>query len=413
MPSCYFCHSNNIAELLDLGLQPVSNRFLKAQGDREQVYPLVMNQCRDCGLIQINNPVSADQLRPPFDWITYSEPEGHLDGLVEIIKILPGITVNSSFCGISFKDDSTLTRLQKSGFSKTRRLDPKDDLNIDHKGTGVETIQAQLTPERASEITQKRGRFDVIIVRHIMEHAHDPAGFIQALKNLTHKNGYIVFEVPDCSRALETCDYTTIWEEHTLYFTPATLQNSLGLAGFTLQRYECYPYPFENSLVGIVQASQQAQPAQPCREILLQELTRADGFARCLPKRAVALQKYLGQYRKNQGKVAFFGAGHLACTFVSVLGLKDHIDFFVDDSPHKRGLFMPGCHLPIHVSSALREENVRLCLLSLNPLSEEKVLGANQEFLKQGGVFLSIFPSSTIALSVYPKIAKEKYDYAV
>lgn len=408
MSACYFCHSKNIQELLNLGQQPVSNRFLKAKEENEVTYSLRMNQCRDCGLLQINDPVPAEELRPRYDWLTYSEPEDHLDRLVEIIKDLPGITPVSSFCGISFKDDSTLMRLQKRGFPNTRRLDPQNDLNIAHKGTGVETIQAHLTPETASKITEKFDKFDVVIVRHVLEHAHDIPRFIEALKNLIQKSGYIIFEVPDCSRALETYDYTTIWEEHTLYFTPVTFRNSLNLGGFILERYECYPYPFENSLVGIVHAYQQSKPLPPSKEILNQELARAGRFARCLPARAQALQKFFQEFRQNQGKIALFGAGHLACTFVSVLGLKNCVDFFVDDNPHKRGLLMPGCQLPIYESAALRQENIKLCLLSLNPLSEEKVLKAHQNW---AGIFLSIFPSSPIALRLSESL-EEKFGYA-
>jgi hypothetical protein len=42
-----------------------------------------------------------------------------------------------------------------------------------------------------------------------------------------------------------------------------------------------------------------------------------------------------------------FGADHLACTFVNLLGLKDVVRFVADDNPHKLGLFMPGSRLPI------------------------------------------------------------------
>jgi len=139
MSACHVCHSNRIEELLDVGEQPISNHFIVTKAESEKTYPIVMNQCQNCGLIQINNPVSADKLRPPYDWITYNEPEGHLDRLVEIMKNLSGITVKSSFCGISFKDDSTLMRLKKLGYSRIKRLDLQNDLDIDSKGVGVET----------------------------------------------------------------------------------------------------------------------------------------------------------------------------------------------------------------------------------------------------------------------------------
>ncbi len=397
MITCHFCHSSNVAQLLDLGQQPISNRFLKNQDESEKTYPLVMNQCRECGLIQVNEPVPASELRPPYDWITYSEPERHLDSLVEIIRDLPGIRPDSTFCGITFKDDSTLARLQKLGFSKTRRLDPCVDLDIKDKGAGAETIQAHLTPQRALAIVEKSGKFDVVILRHILEHVHQVAGFIRALKGLLNDGGYIVFEVPDCSKSLETYDYTTLWEEHTLYFTPVTFKNALNVSGFMIERYECYPYPFENSLVGIVRVTTTIKQPHLPKEILDQELTRADRFAHELPRKADALQKLLKEYRLEKGKIALFGAGHLACAFVNMLGIKDYIDFFVDDNPNKRGLFMPGCQRPIYDSGALHRENVGLCLLSLNPLNESKIVQAHQDW---EGDFLSIFPSSSIAITL-------------
>ena len=61
-----------------------------------------MGQCSDCGLIQLVNPAPAKELLPPYDWITYSEPEGHLDDLVDKITSLSGINKDSTFLGISF-----------------------------------------------------------------------------------------------------------------------------------------------------------------------------------------------------------------------------------------------------------------------------------------------------------------------
>src|SRR5438477_5075076 len=48
-------------------------------------------------------------------------------------------------------------------------------------GIGVETIQDRLTPETAAEIARNRGEADLLIVRHILEHAHQPLRFLEAL----------------------------------------------------------------------------------------------------------------------------------------------------------------------------------------------------------------------------------------
>jgi len=398
---CHICQKEELNELLDLGPQPISNRYPESASEEEYVYPMVINQCQACGLVQINNPPPATELVPRYDWITYNEPEDHLDQLVDIIGNLPGLTQNSKIGGVSFKDDTILTRLNNKGFKNTWRIAPKEELGIDFEGAGAETIQQQLTPEAADKIVALQCPSDVIIVRHIFEHVHNIASFVTALKRLISPNGYIIFEVPDCSRALGRSDCTTLWEEHTLYFTPEIFKNCFLHFGLSLTQYASYPYPFENSLVGIVQLqAQEAAPQVFSEAILNKELSRAQTFARNLMEYSQKLQTYFLEYRREHGPIALFGAGHLAGTFVNIFGLKKYIDFVVDDNPHKKGLLMPGSKLPIYGSAALREQNIQLCLLSLNPLSEEKVVAKNQDFVAQGGVFASIFPGSSYALEI-------------
>jgi hypothetical protein len=72
--------------------------------------------------------------------------------------------------------------------------------------------------------------------------------------------------------------------------------------------------------------------------------------------------------------------------------IKDYIDFIVDDDPNKQSIYMPGSSLPVKESDSLINEGIKLCLLSLSPESEEKVLNHNMNFVENGGVFSSIFP---------------------
>ena len=361
---------------------------------------MVIEQCDACRLVQISNPVPAIELLPHYDWITYNEPEGHLDHLVEIISNLPGLTRDSAICGISFKDDSTLMRLANLGFGRTWRIDPESNLGISDSIAGVETIQDRLTPETANMIAQKHGVSDVIIVRHILEHAHDALNFLGALKKLVNPDGYIVFEVPDCARGLEKCDYNLIWEEHVLYFTPETFRHCLAVGGFSLVHFECYPYPLEDSIVGIAQLQNQKMPFSMSEDFLRKEKSGAEAYFRGLPESRDKFKKLFSEYQRNEGKIALFGAGHLACTFVNLLDVKNYIEFIVDDSPNKRGLFMPGSRLPIYESAVLVEQDIKLCLLSVAPQSEDKVIGNNQLFLERGGAFSSIFPASQHALQI-------------
>jgi hypothetical protein len=397
---CLLCRSNELTSLIDLGPQPISNRFLRAPTEREDRFPIALRQCARCGLVQIDEPVPASALVPPYDWITYNEPEGHLDELVELLLALPGLGPGSVAAGVSFKDDSTLARLQRKGL-QTWRLDLREDLGVSgaRSGHGVETIQDCLTPDVADGIVRRRGRADVLLVRHILEHAHLPLAFIGALKRLTRPDGYVVVEVPDCSRAMDGCDYTTIWEEHTLYYTPETFREGFPLAGLHVLRMENYPYPFENSLVAIARVNG-AEAGPRASTAISGELKRAAAFGQSFPERRDRIQRFLREHRRDRGPIALFGAGHLACTFVSAFEIADCIELIIDDNPNKRGLYMPGSRLPIMGSSALLERGITLCLLSLNPIGEEKVIAKNQAFVDRGGVFASIFPASTHAMTL-------------
>jgi len=53
--------------------------------------------------------------------------------------------------------------------------------------------------------------------------------------------------------------------------------------------------------------------------------------------------------------------------------------------------------LRVRPSSVLMDEKIDLCLLSLSPESEKKVIAAKHEYALRGGLFRSIFASSPIA----------------
>lgn len=394
MPSCRLCHSDALIDVLDFGPQPISNRFLRDPTAGEPLFPLTLVQCGACGLVQLGQAIPAAQLTPPYPWLSYREPETHLDRLAETLAMLPGLSSESVVWGLSGKDDSLLQRLKRRGFRCTYRLDPAIDLGIIPAGAGVEMVQDRLRPSCVSRLLSGRDRPQLIVARHILEHAHDLREFLAALGGLLSPDGYLAAEVPDCEPALRQLDYTTVWEEHISYFTPATFPQVFAAAGLGLVVTAAYPRPVETLLVGIGQAGR-AVPLPPPPS-LEGELAQLRAFADGLPRRRRHFAEVLGQ--EPRGATALLGAGHLACAFLQYLQLQEHVTLVVDDDPRKRGLFMPGSRLPIRGAASLLENGVRLCLLSVHPDAEEHILRRNREFLQRGGRFASIFTASPRAL---------------
>jgi len=401
MKICNLCRREKVIELLDLGKQPVCHRFLSSPEQKEYSHPVTMGQCLGCGLVQLLDPMPMDELKPRFEWLECIEPEAHLDNLVQALTRLPWITKDSIICGLSFKEDSTLARFNRAGYKNTWRIDPKTELGISDPLASVETVVNSLTPQKAEAMTNIRGKADIVIARHLIEHAFDIQEFMASVKSFIRPQGYIVLEIPDCERALNKCDYTTYWEEHITYFTPTTFRNCFGFGGLSLVHFEAAPYPLEDSYIGIAQVKPDLAEPSPSAAALKAETGRFQSFAQQLSGTRQRFKEYFREHTQTQGKVAIFGAAHMCCTFINVLELKEYIEFVVDDNPHKKGMYMPGSRLPVCGSQALLEKDIKLCLLTLSPSSEKKVLEAHQDFISKGGTFCSIFPGNPLALPLY------------
>ena len=63
------------------------------------------------------------------------------------------------------------------------------DLGVKNPAANIETVQKLTTPERMSAIAARRGAADVLIVRHIMEHAEDLHAFIHGIANYQAMRG--------------------------------------------------------------------------------------------------------------------------------------------------------------------------------------------------------------------------------
>ena len=155
--NCHLCRGNSVKVMLDFGLHPLSNRFSSQPHDDDYYHSLNIGQCQDCSLIQLIDPVPASEIIPRVDWLKYNEPEEHLDELSDIVCALNALPEKPVACGITYKDDSLLKRLDERSFGRTWRIEPEYDLGITQKGISGETIIPKITTNSVKNITDKYG----------------------------------------------------------------------------------------------------------------------------------------------------------------------------------------------------------------------------------------------------------------
>jgi SAM-dependent methyltransferase len=298
--------------------------------------------------------------------------------------------------GVTYKDDSTLARCLRKGVKHAHRLSQAEDLEIIDPLASLETVQGLLNKAKADELVKKYGQADVLFVRHILEHVHEPKHLVQACHRLTKPGGLIVFEVPDCRKVFDGNDHCFLWEEHIAYFTPETLKGFLQQEGFHKISSFVYPYPMEGSLVAIVVNDIVDCKMDPVKNI--EEIRRVRNFATSFAARKNTIQSMLDKRLEKGCRIALFGAGHLAAKFVNFYQLKDRFIGVIDDSPHKQNHYLPGSALPVITSTCLDAGEIDLCLLTLSPESEAKVRKSRSDFLASGGIFQSIFSASASSI---------------
>ena len=382
--------NSEVKLLLDLGLQPIANRYLQNSADEEKLFSLKLGQCQKTGLIQLIDPVPYEELVPRYDWITYTEPEDHLDDMVKRIQSFLPKDNGLKIGGVSFKDDSTLKRFEKFGHA-TWLIDLEEDLLL-NRHLGIESIQASMNQCAASKIVKRNGKPNLLIARHIFEHAYDLKEFLESLKSLINDDGYILFEIPDCTTSLENFDYTMTWEEHIIYLTPYTFKNLLRYYGFNIIFYHEYPYPHENLLVALVRKNK-VDHDKILNEELDNEISLGDKYSEYFNKIKNRTHDFL-IIEKQHGKIALFGAGQDTIAFVNYFNISELINCVIDDNKNKNGFFMPKSALPIVSSNVLSNNDHKLCLLSLNPINEDKIVDKLRGKIGFSGKIFSIFPHS-------------------
>ena len=382
---------NNL--ILKLGLQPISNRFKKRKSDKTKCVNLTLIQEEDTGLIRLLKPTNPKYLKPLVNWLTYNEPEDHLDNIVDDLQnfFLKGKVANIG--GISFKDDTTLERFKKRGHN-VWRLNNKKDLNIS-ASYGVESIQAALTKKTANKIVHKYGPVDLLVVRHIWEHAFDQEELASALKIMIKKNGIIFFELPDCTKLLKSYDYTMIWEEHLFYYTMKTIIPSLSNFDFKVVYKKWINYPNEPTIVLGAKVKRNV-----ISKISNTNKSKQLSLGRNYSKNFIINRTHLVRLFKNHVKdkktIALFGAGHISMAFITFFKIEKYISIIFDDNKNKQGLYMPNTKIMIVSSNQIKIYKNLLILLTVSLTNEQAIKKKLEIKNKKNKLYIrSIFPLST------------------
>ncbi len=386
---CRFCGSSNIQMVLDLGLMPLAGGFIRnlKQKSQEKFYPLQLNFCNNCFLLQTNSSINPDTLFKNYFYFSSS-----IKTLVEHFdNIAPGLSKvilkskNSFIVEIGANDGSFIKAVQKNGH-KVLGVDPATNVVADGIKKGAPIINDYFTEQLAIKIARKYGKADAIYSFHSMAHIEDMHDVIKGVKKLLKKNGLLAMEVHYLGDLIDELQYDMIYHEHQFYYSLLSLTiffQKYDMEIFDVQRYSVRA----GSIMYFVQNKSAGRKiTNSVKDLLKQEkihkLDKAGTyvkFSKNIVKRKRQLVLLLDKLKKKGSKVIGYGASGRGTIISNYSGLKNYLDYIVDDAKAKHGTFLPGTHHEIFPSHKMIREKADYAVLFAWPFAEE-IKARNKDF---------------------------------
>ncbi len=409
--TCRLCGSDSLTQVLSLTPTPPANAFVAAEAlDAPQAcFPLDVFFCEDCGHVQLLDVVDPALLFENYVYVSGTSPvfvkhfEDYAGEVVRRFVTGPaGALAGSLAIDIGSNDGTLLAAFKGLGLS-VLGIDPAREIAADATARGIETRAAFFDSTLARQLADERGRARVITANNVFAHADDLGDIVIGIADLLATDGVFVFEVSYLVDVYEQTLFDTIYHEHLAYHSVKPLQRffaATGLRLFAAERVGSHggslrgfvghadgPWQDDGSVAALVEKEQ---------TLGLDKAETLVAFAEKIDALKAELGEVLAAIKAKGGTIAAFGAPAKATTLMYHFGFGPEIvDFIVDDSPLKQGLYSPGMHIPVLPSSTLYERNPDATIILAWNFAEP-IIANHAAYQKAGGQFIIPLPSLEI-----------------
>lgn len=198
---------------------------------------------------------------------------------------------------------------------------------------------------------------DFVACRHTLEHIPQTLKFIQMVRsNLGEQKCPFFIEVPNLDAILQHQRFWDIYYEHCSYFNESSLQGLLERSGF-LPAKLWTDYEDQYLLaIGNPMAPETSRGAEENQKAGSTTWEKIQIFTQKLQAQMESWQERLAEWEKQDKKIALWGTGSKAVSFLANLNYPTCIRQVVDINPHKRGKYMPKFAYSILVPDDLKKD---------------------------------------------------------
>lgn len=404
---CRHCASQLTVSLADLGMSPVANDFVSPDRflTKEPFYPLQVYVCSACRLAQLQDLLaSTDIFREDYAYFSSFSTSWleHANRYVSMMIERFRLDRKSKVVEIASNDGYLLQYFVEAQI---------DALGVEPSRSVAEAAIRKGIPTRveffgralATTLRNEHYSADVMVANNVLAHVPDINDFVSAFAVLLKPEGVATFEQQHLLQLMQKNQFDTIYHEHYSYLSLLAAQRIFASAhlrvfdvehhpthGGSLRLFVCHQ-DASHPETAAVRETLDAETAfgLDCDPIYIQWGEQVRRTKRDILKLLIEL--------KDQGKqIAGYGAPAKGNTLLNYCGIgRDFLDFTVDRSPSKQGLFLPGSRLLIEDPDRIFERKpdyVMILPWNLKDEIKEQLAGIRS----WGGQFIVPVPVPTI-----------------
>jgi SAM-dependent methyltransferase len=403
--TCRLCGFGPLKDVLQLTQTPLANAFVPpAMRDNEQrLFPLVLRMCARCHHVQLGCVVNPENLFRDYVYVSGTSPSfrRHFETYAEDVINRTGLQPDDLVLEIG-SNDGTLLSVFKAHGARVLGIDPAAEIADRANKDGIPTIPEFFTSELANEISDQHGKAKIVTANNVFAHIDDLAEVVDGIQKVLSADGLFVFEVSYLVDVLTKNLFDTIYHEHLDYHSLGPLleffrKRNLKIIGAERISSHGGSIRVYVSHAGAdwVEKPEVREFLQLEQEIGLNYFKTFIGFESRINELGTRVSNLVQDLKKDGFTIAGYGAPAKATTLLYHFRLTNALDFIVDDSPLKQGLFTPGSHIPVLSSQALKSRRPDYLIILAWNFADE-IIARNQDYLSAGGRFIVPVPKLVV-----------------
>ena len=355
---CRFCSAPLRITFADLGMSPNANAYIRPEKAQlmEPFYPLHAYVCEECFLVQLEAFQTPDEIFGEYAYFS-SYSKSWLDHARTYTRAMIerfGIDDSWQVVEIASNDGYLLKNFKECGIP-VLGIEPAANVAEVAIEAGIPSLVKFFGVEAAGELVADGRRADLLIGNNVLAHVPDLNDFVAGMQHLLAKDGVITMEFPHLLRLIRCNQFDTIYHEHFSYLSLSTVEKIFAKHG--LRIFDVEELATHGGSLRIFACHQDDGRETSASVDRLREMERDEGLlgidvyqkfsdqVMCTKRKLLAFLVDA----KEQGKcIVGYGAPAKGNTLLNYCGIRqDFLDYTVDASPHKQGLYLPGTQIPI------------------------------------------------------------------